>query len=509
MPQDITRVKSNIQLMIDQDAPEADIDEYLSSEGMTLDDLQAPMETPIGRGGMMDELKSFSGGMGDVASLGFDDEITAGVGAAGSYMVDKLRGKDPSYSNLYDQKLDQSRNQASYDEQNNPNFRTGGQVAGSFISPAAKTFKGGMFQGAVEGGLYGAGSAEGDIVDRVESGVVGATIGAGSAGAMRGIGEGLKGIGTYARKSDLINKAPTVETLKKASSNLYGAAKKMGVKFDGFDNFIGRTTREIKEAGSFKGGTDVTEGVLESMQGMIGENIDFIKLDQLRRRASTAAGSAVPADAALGVKLIEKIDDFVESSNIGTSKAAKAARKLWQKNKKNEYIETALRNAEMNPSGMKQGITVELKKLYRNPKVMRGWSDKEQKVLLDIIKGDKDINTLSNLGKFSVNLGKGVPHALSGGMAVGAAGLVGGIPGAVAMQTAGTVGREVSDALQERNAKYLSSLIRSGMDNGQVKGVAKMLEHIGSSKESFQALSRMINTQAIEKTSKLFGKGNN
>jgi hypothetical protein len=41
---DIPRVKSNIQKMLDQGAPEADIDSYLSSEGVSLHDLKAQPE---------------------------------------------------------------------------------------------------------------------------------------------------------------------------------------------------------------------------------------------------------------------------------------------------------------------------------------------------------------------------------------------------------------------------------------------------------------------------------
>ena len=517
MPQDITLIKSNMAKMIDQGATDSDIQQYVNSEGVTADQLKTPIATPQGRGRVgLDQLNAFVDGVSDVASMGFDDEITAATGAAGGYLVDFIKGQNPNYSSLYNKQLEKARNRAAYDKQNNPGFRTAGQVGGALISPAAKTFKGGLTQAMVESGLYGAGSAEGNLSNRVQSGVVGAGVGLASGGLFRGLAEGGKGIGNYARKSDLINNAPSIDTLKNAASKLYSAAGDMGVKFDGFDSFVNKTTQEIKDAGSFKGGTDVTEGVLDSMRDMIGSNIDFVKLDQLRRRASTAANSMVSDDARLGRLLIEKIDNFVESSNVGTSQASKAARKLWQKNKKSEYIETALRNAEINPSGMKQGITVELRKLYRNPKIMRGWSNKEKKVLLDIIKGDASINTLNNLGKFSIGLGKNVPHVLSGGMGVGGAAAVGGAlggpvgaaTGAAIMQGAGTVGREVSDALQQRNAQYLSSLIRSGMDQGQVKGVAKALEQIGNNNEAFQALSRMVSTQAIEKTSKLFGKGN-
>ena len=46
---DINRIKNNIRSMIDQDAPESDIDAYIASEGVSLEELQAPsnaMPTP-------------------------------------------------------------------------------------------------------------------------------------------------------------------------------------------------------------------------------------------------------------------------------------------------------------------------------------------------------------------------------------------------------------------------------------------------------------------------------
>ena len=39
---DINRIKNNIRSMIDQDAPESDIDAYIASEGVSLEELQAP-----------------------------------------------------------------------------------------------------------------------------------------------------------------------------------------------------------------------------------------------------------------------------------------------------------------------------------------------------------------------------------------------------------------------------------------------------------------------------------
>ena len=50
---DINRIKNNIRSMVDQGAPESDIDGYIASEGVSLEELQAPsnaMPAPTSNG---------------------------------------------------------------------------------------------------------------------------------------------------------------------------------------------------------------------------------------------------------------------------------------------------------------------------------------------------------------------------------------------------------------------------------------------------------------------------
>ena len=49
MATDIPRIKTNISRMIDMGAPEADVDEYLKTENVTIDPLKAtpPKKSPL------------------------------------------------------------------------------------------------------------------------------------------------------------------------------------------------------------------------------------------------------------------------------------------------------------------------------------------------------------------------------------------------------------------------------------------------------------------------------
>lgn len=463
------------------------------------------------RGGWGDRYKSLMGGVNNIASLGFDSELGAASRAAGESVANLIKGKPVDWSNAYDKYYQQEQNKTLYDEANHPNYRTAGQVGGSFMGGAANSLKGALLQGGIEGGLYGAGEAEGGLKNRLESGGVGAATGLLTTGIFRGIGSGLKSAGDYVRKSKVIESAPTTETLKKASNKLYTAARKFGVGFNGYDDFADTLTKRMVNEGVEPVLAAKANAVLNEAAKLKGGKVSFDDIERLRRMAGNAA-SVGGDEGRLGKMIKDQLDDFVMSADVGTSSVAKSARKLWQRKMKSDMIEEAIRRAEANPSGMKQGLTVELRKIYNNPKKLVGWTDTEKKVLLDIVTGKKSINALNNLGKFSINLSKNVPHALTGSLGVGTAGGIGyalGGPGGAAlaaggMEVAGTLGRKAADALQLRNANYLASLMRAGMNEKQLKAMTTVLDRIGNNNEAFQSLARAVNAQTVQKTSELF-----
>ncbi len=176
---DLARIKSNVAKMASQNAPEADIDGYIASEGVSLDEVRAfkpgapattsaPSATP---------LNSFAHGMADTGTSGFADELGAGL----AWAMDKVPGMsgwDVTRGKSYGDVVDVARDEQTQAQEANPGTYLAGQVAGGVGQAAAlgpvsmagraaqaggtlgRVAAGSTADGAVLGGLYGAGSGE-------------------------------------------------------------------------------------------------------------------------------------------------------------------------------------------------------------------------------------------------------------------------------------------------------------------------------------------------------------
>lgn len=167
---DIGKVKRNIQRMISMDAPEADIDAYVASEGVTLEQLRgAPSmkEAPAAKAPesdtpTLDKIATFAGG------------VVEGIPVVGPYLRKAPERaaaavlapfSDKSYSEIVDMiEADKTRMKGEH-----PILDTGSQVAGAIAStiPMAATSLGAKALGIVGGNLAtraGAGLASGAII---------------------------------------------------------------------------------------------------------------------------------------------------------------------------------------------------------------------------------------------------------------------------------------------------------------------------------------------------------
>lgn len=140
--------------------------------------------TPASVGPKVSGFGSFGLGMADMASFGFDDEIRA---------AGRSLGKGIPYS----QALDEMRSEHKAAREQNPKSYIAGQVTGGVV-PALATGGQSVLQvgpvaraaitGGVQGGLYGAGSGEGEIEDRLGNAAKIGTFGAlGGAGITYGL----------------------------------------------------------------------------------------------------------------------------------------------------------------------------------------------------------------------------------------------------------------------------------------------------------------------------------
>lgn len=148
-------------------------------------------------GSLLEKARDFGVGVADSVSLGFSDEAYG----AGKAALQKLAGSDKSYNELYDQGAKEARDALA----NSGTAGTVGQMAG-FLVPGTGFLKAGnalvkatklaptmaksaAASGLISGGIYGAGSTEGDLADRA----IGAAEGAGT-GLVGGavVGKGLQ-----------------------------------------------------------------------------------------------------------------------------------------------------------------------------------------------------------------------------------------------------------------------------------------------------------------------------
>lgn len=188
---DIERVKRNVKKMLDQSAPEADIDAYLSQEGVTPEMLRAPKPaaptantpTPDTSADTSGPLGTFMNAMGQGALLNFGDEIG---GAAMGYLPAKLSGKDDKEAaREYDKTRGLYLLQDLNEQAKNPKSAIAGNIAGQVGTGAAATLATGgtslpavLGLGALQGGVSAlgaseAGSAEGMAKDTLKGGAWG------------------------------------------------------------------------------------------------------------------------------------------------------------------------------------------------------------------------------------------------------------------------------------------------------------------------------------------------
>lgn len=242
---DIAKVKRNIQRMIDQGAPEQDIDAYVASEGVTVEDLQksAPPKATAPQQPAPQQEYSVSHSKTDMPAPNAAywgtgsqalDVVTMGLankgGAAMNGLIDAtigaVKGDGFNYSDNYNKWLEWQRsNQRLYNDENP--IRSGlGTAAGVALGVASmpvfgRGLLGAAGTGAAYGGVGGAAQDADTVNERVGNALLGTVAGTAIGGAGYGIGKvAAKGLERGADALSVLRAPPAV----KAASEVYGAA---------------------------------------------------------------------------------------------------------------------------------------------------------------------------------------------------------------------------------------------------------------------------------------------
>lgn len=465
---DLARIKRNVAKMAAQNAPETDIDGYIASEGVTVDDVrnfrsEGPTADP--RDSFLGKVDAAVRGAADMATFGFADEIAAGLETGFGYLGD------------YNAELDRQRGIDKSDTENRFGYRLGGQLAGAVAGPtmAAKGVGQAAALGAAQGGAYGFGSGEGGVIDRTKSAATGAMIGGAAGGALGGLGNAIS-------RRAAGRSIPAVDDLRAISDAGYKAADAADVvvRPEGVRRLAAETVRDLTDYGYHPQLQPRIGAVLNEMERLSGVNSTYKGLDTFRKIVGQVAGSNDASERAMATRIMARLDDYMANlpaDDVITGNAAQASagirqgRENWARMRRAEMVDTAAvkaqRRADTSGTGgnLENAMRQNVRQILDNPRRSRGMTDTEKDLAERIVHGTTTQNALRTVGRLSPSTG-GL-SAQANVMATILNPLLA-IPGAI-----GTGAKMTADRMTLRNVERLSEAIRSGgMTADQIASMA-------------------------------------
>lgn len=342
---DLARIKRNVAKMAAQNAPEADIDGYIASEGVSIDDVRNFKMGPQGHSNVPEfdpGIRGYNSKTGLVEKTGFDKDMDK----IGAFSIGGLEGMPivgPSFNNVAtdiatglvtpfsDKTFAQNREKMVAAQkkalEENPKTALAGNVAGGvlgtapMVAAAPGLFGGGGFganiikgigSGAVVGGADAGVRSGGDLSEMAKGGLLGAALGGVAPLAGRAIG---KGVGLLTEGFG----GPRMSTAER----LLGRA---AIADDVADDFAGAMRRAGPDAMAMDLGPNLRQqaGALAATPGP-GQKIVRGAIEQRGAKAGQRIGAAV--DDALGksVDTLAMADDIIAKRSAAAEPLYKQA----------------------------------------------------------------------------------------------------------------------------------------------------------------------------------------
>lgn len=264
--------------------------------------------------------------------------------------------------------------------------------------------------------------------------------------------------------------APTIEELAAQKNAAYQKAEATGVVISrgAINRLKVDLVNDLKKEGLNKKLHPKAQAALEEILNTRGQ-LGLSQVETLRKIANDAKGSIEPADARLGARIVEKIDDFedtlgerdVVSGDAAAATAYKEARALNTRLSKARTIEELYRRAELTApnfsgSGMENALRTEFRALAKNNKQMRRFTAEERAAIEKVAKGGPMENLLRQVGKLAPT------GVVSAGMGAMAGATIGGPVGAAMVPAIGFAGRAAATRMTRNNAAATDQLMRAG-----------------------------------------------
>ena len=338
--------------------------------------------------------------------------------------------------------------------------------------------------------------------------IAGLAVGKGAVTAARKIKKNLAD-GKIMRE---INAAvPTIEKLKDTSRGLYKEIDEMGVYVGSksYSDLVSSIASDVKKSGLDADITPKANKALIRLEEMVGNDVTLSELDTLRKVAQNAANSIEPAEAMLGVRMINKIDDFLDNSNAKTlevpqhidnanvGKRYKVARGMWGRARRSELIQEAFEKARLQASGFENGIRVQFRSILNNKRKRSLFKPDEITAMKEVVHGNKKQNIAKLIGRLGFMEG-GSTSVVGSAIGISGGAVIGGPVGAVIVPMIGQLSRNLAKRMTSRGAEFADQVIRAGSN---AKDITKAyLKNTPKAQRSSQELSELLTRNDIDLT---------
>lgn len=357
-----------------------------------------------------------------------------------------------------------------------PGASLAAELGGAVVSPAAKvgqakTLLGQLAKstglGAGYAGLYGSGTAEGSVEQRIEEGVDAAPYGAVFGFITPPITNTIGAIGNKTYKA-LFQKSvtkPTVKTLHQLKEFAYDKVKKSGHTFSAeeIDNLALRVMRVMDEVDYLPEEEHINAAIDLFNRQTIGggKALTLPQVDKLRQRLYNIYKKGFKGGNQYDhriYEMIEQVDDMI-ASHGDASALYKAAREAHGRYKKSQLIEDAYSRAERaaQASGSGGNVLNNYKQAVNrilNSKQAKYFTKDEIAVMEKMIRGDVDQQMLRLAGKISPS-GNGLMLMLNG-LAVFQN------PGFLTLTGIGAMSKKAAEGLQQKDLDDIANYLATG-----------------------------------------------
>lgn len=420
------------------------------------------MEGPVGSPGNAATALGRSALQG--LTFGSGDEIVA-------------RGASLLSGNEYEQELRAERDRLALGRSERPVASTVAEIGGALAVPGAAMARGKTAAqtaakfagaGALGGGVYGFNSGEGGLENRLDDAGRGAAVGGllGAATPLAGdvMARGAQSVKNSRAVRKMAKAAPSRDALEQQAKNLFGSMKGAQLPRADFAKNVQGVAADAAEFGMDDMLTPQASRVVGNMQDVAANpnpSMTMNELNVLRRQAAIPAGDvANRPQAALGVRLINAVDQFVDDAAPQLGEKGREARKMWSTLRKMDEMDEIFSRAEAAASGLENGLKNEFRKILKSKKLRRGYTKAELSAMAKVVNPGVLGGLIRQVGRLGVSLDNG-SNALGGALGAGIGGSLAGPVGAVITPLVGTGARKASEVMTTSAAKRVGDVIRT------------------------------------------------